>query len=518
MPLFPALTAALAAATPVLAQEGSHASTFAATRDPISQSIVAVIIVAVFVFLALEKAHRVLVIFCAVALLWGITYLTRWHLITFEDSQRALDLNVLLLLAAMMAMVAVLKSTGVFAWAVSRLLDRSGGSPRLIQGLLIWFTAFLSGLADNVTTVIFATPMALALATELAIPPAALLMPMIMAANIGGTATLIGDPPNILIGSAADLSFAQFLLTLAMPVGFMMLALEAISWRWFRGSLGVGRPPGGVHVAARIEDPLLLRWALGISGLVFLGFLTHSVTGMPAAVPATIGAALLLLVQDVLYLQRHRPSHSERVHGMLEVLEKEIEWPTLSFFAFLFIAVGAAVSTGLIDTIAGGLSWVIQEGTSLFHLSPQGTLVLAAFAILWVSGIISGIIDNIPFVAVSIPIVATLAGQLPGDSVVLWWALSLGACLGGNGSPVGASANVTVIGLAERGKHRITFRDFLRFGVPITLLTLLFSSGFLVAQVYAGPAATLRVGLVGLALLVFARFVIRRRGKESHSS
>lgn len=476
-----------------------------------SQIIVAVIIAATFVLLARETAHRVLIVIAAVAVLWLVTYLTPWPLITFEQAHAAIDLNVIMLLAAMMAVVAVLRSTGVFAWAVQRVMTRAGGRPGRVMVLVAAFTAVFSAFADNVTTVVFVTPMVLAMAQELDVSPVGFLLPMVMAANIGGAATLIGDPPNIMIGSAAGLPFLAFIVALAVPCFVMMIWLEWLSARWFREvAEAPARPLRDVVDDGAITDPLLLRWSLVITAGIFLGFFTHGITGMPAAVPAIIGAAALLVVQDVLYVRTHRPSQPERVHGILGIIEREIEWPTLAFFAFLFIAVGAAVATGLVGSVADGLGWVIARGQSAFALGPQGTTLFAALVILWISGALSAIIDNIPFVAVAIPIVAQLIPELSVGNDVLWWALALGACLGGNASPVGASANVTVIGIAERSGVHIGFREFLRYGSAVTAGTLVISSIWLVGYVFAGPSRTLWIGLAAAAVLLGIRALTPR--------
>jgi len=486
------------------------ASALPATQDPVSQLLVAVVIAGAFGLLVLEKAHRVLIIFSAVALLWLITYLTPYRLISFEQAQQAIDLNVILLLAAMMAIVGVLKTTGVFGYLVGRLMQRSGGHPAALLGLVVWFTGLLSAFADNVTTVIFVYPMVAAMARASAIPLAALALPMVIASNIGGTATLIGDPPNILIGSGAGLSFGQFIENLTVPVLLMLMVCVHFSRRYFRAELAAGHvgtlAPGG----QAITQPLLLRWGLGISALVFLGFFTHSLTGMPAAVPAAIGAALLLVAQDLIYLRGARESQEERVHGILDVIEREIEWPTLAFFAFLFIAVGAAVQTGLIDTLAGGLGSLVEGGRARFGWSENGTLLFAGLLILWASAALSALIDNIPYVAVTIPIVARLVGHLSGDTEILWWALALGACLGGNGTAIGASANVTVIGLAERAGSPIGFREFARYGLPITALTLLIGSLFIVSHLYVGKLPTFFGGSALLGLYFMGRLVSKR--------
>ena len=508
----------LAAFLLLLPIAGAHAAGVAqggmpSTTDPVSQAIVGAILLGVFVLLALEKVHRVLVVIAAVTLLWAVTYFTPFRLITFEGAQQALDFNVLFLLASMMALVGVLKTTGVFEWAVSKMMNRSDGDARVVLVSITWFTAILSAVCDNVTTVIFVAPMALQVATALRIRPMAFLLPVVMASNIGGTATLIGDPPNIMIGSGAGLSFLDFILNLTAPVAAMMLVVPWLSLRYFAADFEAARAGARAEPlpVPAIADPLLLRWALWVSGLVFLGFVTHGWTGMPTSVPATIGAGALLVIQDILYLRRHRPTHEERQHGLIAVIEKEIEWPTLSFFGFLFIAVGAAVRTGLIDTLATGLTRVVEGGSAWLGLGGLGTLLFAALLICWVSGVLSAIIDNIPFVAVMIPIIHRLIGGFAGDPTVLWWALALGACLGGNGTMVGASANVTVVGLAERAGVRITFREFSRFGVRIAAFTLVVSSCFLATHVYLGArgAFLLWGSFVAAALLVVgARRVI----------
>ena len=231
-----------------------------------------------------------------------------------------------------------------------------------------------------------------------------------------------------------------------------------------------------------------------------LGFLTHSLTHMPVAVPAVIGVAAVLFAQDYYYLKQHRPTAEERQHGVLAILERDIEWPTLAFFLFLFILVGAAVSTGLIESLAQALAWTVGRISAGAGLSPTATLLAAALIVLWVSGFLSAVIDNIPYTAVTIPLVASLIERLQAgpDGQVLWWALALGACLGGNGTLIGASANVTVTGLAEKDGQRISFAEFTAFGARVTAITLAMSSVYLGLWLYVGSTP---VNLAGLALL-----------------
>ncbi len=349
---------------------------FDSTQDFVSQGIVAAILVGVFALLAADRIHRVLIPIGAVALIWLISYFSPFRLISFEAAQRAVDLNVILLLAAMMALVGVLKTTNVFPWAVDRLLERSRGNPSRAARLIIWFTGILSAILDNVTTVIFTYPMASEMARRLKINGSAFFLPMVMAANIGGTATLIGDPPNVLIGSdpRSGLSFMSFIYNLTVPCTFMMIVLVWYSRRFYPAD--IGRAADADHAGAAqptgavLQNVPLLRVTCWITALIFLGFMTHTLTHMPVAVPAVIGVAAILLAQDYYYLQEHRPTHAERRYGVLAILEKDIEWPTLAFFIFLFMLVGAAVATGLIESLALGLAWIVD--TDLQRLRPAG--------------------------------------------------------------------------------------------------------------------------------------------------
>jgi Na+/H+ antiporter NhaD/arsenite permease-like protein len=484
---------------------------FESTRDALSQGIVAAILVGVFAFLVADRVHRVLVPVSGVALVWLISYLTPFRLISFEASKEAVDTNVILLLFAMMALVGVLKTTNVFPWAVDRLLVRSRGNPGRSAALIIWFTGVLSAILDNVTTVIFTYPMAEEIARRLRVRGAAFFLPMVMAANIGGAATLIGDPPNVLIGAdpRTHLSFMDFIYHLTVPCTFMMVVLVWYSRRYYPADIGYAadrdHPDIAASSGAELTNVSLLQATCWISVLILLGFATHTFTGMPVSVPAVIGIAAILLAQDYYYLKEHRPTPEERRHGVLVVLENDVEWPTLAFFLFLFVLVGAAVETGLIDSMALALGWLIEAVSKTLALGPRATLLVAALLVLWLSGLLSALVNNIPYAAVTIPLIAALLERLNAgpDGQVLWWALALGCCLGGNGTLIGAAANVSVAGLAETGGFRISFKEFAAFGARVTLITLLMSSIYLVMWLYIGSTPVNVIG-AGVLVLVFA--------------
>ena len=495
-------------------------SGFDSTRDALSQGIVAAVLVGVFALLAADRVHRVLIPIGAVALVWLISYLTPYRLISFEAAKEAVDLNVILLLFAMMALVGVLKTTNVFPWAVDRLLERSRGNPSRSAALIIWFTGVLSALLDNVTTVIFTYPMAQEMARRLRINGAAFFLPMVMAANIGGTATLIGDPPNVLIGAdpRTHLSFMDFIYHLTVPCTFMMVMLVWYSRRYYPADIGTAadrdHPDIAAPSGAELINVPLLRVTCWVSALILVGFATYTITGMPVSVPAVIGIAAILFAQDYYYLKEHQPTQEERQHGVLAILEKDVEWPTLAFFLFLFVLVGAAVETGLIESMALGLGWLIDAVSHALALDPRATLLVATLVVLWVSGILSAFINNIPYAAVTIPLVATLLSRMHAgpDGQVLWWALALGTCLGGNGTLIGASANVAVTGMAERDGKRISFNEFTRYGARVTALTLIMSSVYLALWLYVGSTIVNVASAIVLAAMLALQYVRRHAG------
>jgi Na+/H+ antiporter NhaD/arsenite permease-like protein len=372
-----------------------------------------------------------------------------------EEAFAAIDFNVIFLLAGMMVLAGGLSKTGFFEYVSGYAIHFSRGQPFRLLITLSILTAILAAVLDNVTTVVLLTPVTLSIARTLKVSPVPYLISQIFASNIGGTATLIGDPPNILIGSAAGLDFGDFLVNLAPVVVLIMVAFVGIMWQTFgqRMEDDANRLDilATVDPAAAIKDrPLMIR-ALIVLVLTLVGFLFHSVLGLEAATIALLGATVLMIV------------------GPLDPHEalRDIEWNTLFFFVGLFMLIEAVVHVGII----GGIADALADAAG-------GNLTIATMGILWFSALASAIVDNIPYTATAIPIVERLIdGGL--DGAVLWWALALGACLGGNLTIVGASANIVVANLAARDGHPITFVQFFRYGLGVVVASLLISTAYL---------------------------------------
>ena len=399
--------------------------------------LAAAIFVGAYVLIASEQVDRTLV-----ALLGGLTVVAL-GVIDQHEAFAAIDLNVIFLLAGMMVLAGVLGRTGFFEWLAIRAVKLSRGDPLRMLVVFALITAALSAFLDNVTTVVLITPVILSVARTLGVSPSPYLVSEILASNVGGTATLIGDPPNILIGSAARLDFVAFLVNLA-PVTLVTLAVVVLTLRFlFRGALQVPDERREAILELRegeaIRDPVLLRIALVVITATLLGFLLHAALGLEAATVALLGATVLLLVARI------------DPHEAL----REIEWSTLFFFVGLFMLVEAVVQVGIVGGVADALA-----------RAAGGDLAVAAVSLLWFSAIASALVDNIPYTATAIPIVQ----RLTSDGLTaqpLWWALALGACLGGNLTIVGASANVVVANLARRAGYPIRFIDFFRYGALV---------------------------------------------------
>ncbi len=427
--------------------------------------IATAVLLLVYVLIGFELMHRTLAAFLGGSFIMFISYTAGtfdkgYFVLSFEDAMRAIDLNVIFLLMGMMIIVGVLKKTGLFQWLAYKSYALARGNVFVLAAILMVVTAVASAFLDNVTTMLLMIPVTIEIAVALKINPITFLIPEVFASNVGGTATLIGDPPNILIGSYANLSFGAFVVNLTGVVAICLAVTLVYYVFWYRRSYrqaevkDVDRTIAYLREEYRITDWKLLIKSLVLLSFTILLFILHGVFHMEPSIAALIGAMLLLTVSRV---------------DIVEMLEHEVEWPTLVFFMALFIVVAGAEETGLIQFIA---EWVA-------HLS-GGSLVTAVVLVLWVSAIASAAIDNIPFTATMLPIVAFLNHSIPGaESGVLWWALALGACLGGNGTMIGASANVVTVGLAEKAGYHISFTGYMKACLVPMLITVAIATAYL---------------------------------------
>jgi len=397
-----------------------------------------------YALIVTERIHRTIA-----ALLGGMAMIL--FVIPQDRAFDAIDWNVIFLLAGMMIIANVLKRTGLFQWIALQAVRLGKGDPFRVLVILSLVTAVSSALLDNVTIVILIAPVTLFVAASLRVNPIPFLIAEILASNIGGMATLIGDPPNILVGSAANLDFLAFLTNMGPISAIVLMAFVILARFLFKKELGVRDQADttipDIDTSALITDPVLLRKSLIVMAGVTLGFLLHGALHLEPATIALTGATLLMLWSKT------------DPHDAL----RDIEWTTLFFFFGLFILVEAIVEVGLIETVAD----------SVLRLT-SGNLTLTTMFLIWFSAIASGIVDNIPYTTAMIPIVKSLAQVMPAEP--LWWALALGPDLGGNLTLVGAAANVVVASLAEKSGHPISFKLFLRYGVPTTIMSLALGS------------------------------------------
>ena len=406
-----------------------------------------VVFVATYALIATERVHK------TIAAMAGGVAMVLLGVVTQEEAFEHIDFNVIFLLAGMMILAGIIRKTGVFGWLAVRAARLAGGDAYRILVVLSIITAIASALLDNVTTVVLVGPITLFLAARLGVSPLPFIVAEILASNIGGASTLIGDPPNLLIGSAADLDFVAFLFNMA-PLAAIILVLFLISARWlFREHLHIDPAMRDALFALdereMISDPVLLRRSLVVLGLTLLGFLLHGPLGYEPATIALTGALVLMLVAR------------EEPHDVL----REVEWPTLFFFIGLFMLVAGVIEIGLVEAVASAIVTVTG-----------GALAPMAVLLLWGSAILSGIIDNIPYTATMIPVVAQLSEG--SDTNVLWWALAIGADFGGNATIIGASANVILASLAEREGHPVRFGTYLRYGLPVTIGSMVVATGY----------------------------------------
>ena len=398
-----------------------------------------------------EKIHRTVV-----ALLGGM-FVIIGGVINQEQAIEAIDFNTIGLLVGMMVIVGIARNSGLFEYLAVWSAKRSKGDPLKIMISLTVITAILSALLDNVTTVLLIVPITFSIAKALEINPMPILFSEIMASNIGGTATLIGDPPNIMIGSATGLGFMDFVINVG-PVILVIVPVTIILLKIIYGKQLVTREELKENImkmdpSSEIKNMTLLKKSLFIIALTIFGFFMHQYVHLESATIALTGAALLLLI-----------TRDDPEHALVAV-----EWPVIFFFAGLFMLVGALEHVGVIE-------WIALEALKL----TGGELLPTGMLILWLSAIASSFVDNIPFVATMIPLIQDM-GRLGGitDLNPLWWSLSLGACLGGNGTIIGASANVVVVGMAEKRGFKWTFIGFMKIAFPLMIVSILISTVYL---------------------------------------
>ena len=409
-----------------------------------------------YALIASDRINKTLVALCGAAVLLAVGVVGSDEV--FYSHETGIDWDVIFLLLGMMIIVSVLRQTGVFEFIAIWAAKRANGSPLRIMILLVLVTAVASALLDNVTTVLLIAPVTLLVCDRLAINAAPFLIAEVLASNIGGAATLVGDPPNIIIASRAGLTFNDFLVHMAPIVVIVLAVFVVMLPRLFRGSFDVDpqRVADVMSLEEReaIRDPRLLIKCGVVLFLVFTAFIGHGVLHIEPSIVALLGAGVLVLISKL--------ERSDYLSG--------VEWETLLFFVGLFVMVGALVKTGVVDQLARAAT----EATG-------GDTLLTVMLILGVSAPVSGIIDNIPYVATMAPIVSELAANLTDGAHpdVLWWALALGADFGGNLTAIGASANVVMLGIARRADCPISFWEFTRKGAVVTAMSIALSAIYL---------------------------------------
>lgn len=424
-------------------------------------AVATAILAATYAVIISEKINR------AVVALLGAGTMILAGVLNQQAALAGIDFNTIALLVGMMILVAITRRSGVFQAVAVWATKLVKGNPAGILVMLQVVTAFFSALLDNVTTVLLVVPVTLVITEELKVKPWPYLIAMIFASNIGGTATLIGDPPNILIGSATGLTFNDFVFNLT-PVILVIQAITIGVFHLIYGRRLYATPEARARVMGMSErdaitDTKLLKQSLAVLGLVIVGFVFAHPLGLEPGTIALMGAALLMLCYC---MGRDAESQSHEVHHIFG----EVEWVTIFFFIGLFVVVHGVDEAGVLRWLAENL--VAATG---------GDRAVTAVLILWASAVLSAVVDNIPFVATMIPLVKSMGPAMGGSEGLtpLWWALSLGACLGGNGTLVGASANLTVAGLAERAGHPVRFLPFVKVAAGMMIMSIAIANVYL---------------------------------------
>ena len=429
------------------------------------------IFVGSYALIITEKVHKTIVAICGGSLILILKVLTQHE--AFSIPELGIDWNVIFLLISMMVIVNLMKPTGVFEYVAIKSAKLGRAEPVRLLVIFSAVTAILSAFLDNVTTVLLIVPVITFITDKLDVDPIPFLISAALASNIGGTATLIGDPPNIMIASRAHLDFMDFVYHLT-PVILIIIAAYAIVFGLvFRGRLSTRNDLKARVMAMdereEIKDGPMLVKSLMVLGAVLAGFVFHGMLGYEPATVALAGAGLMMLV-----------TKQDQPHGVLA----DLEWATLFFFIGLFIIVGAVVKVGLVSIMSSGI-------LALTH----GNMFSTSMLVMWFSAFASAFIDNIPYVATMNPLIADMAARLwPGlttaqqlhhpDLMPVWWSLALGACLGGNGTVIGASANVIVVGMSEKLGFKISFGRFMLYGMPVMIISVAISSLYVWVRYY----------------------------------
>ena len=429
--------------------------------------VVAVAIVIIsYVILFTEKVNR------AIVALLGASIMIFAGILTQQTALKGIDFNTLALLIGMMSIVSISEKSGMFQYVAVWAAKKVHANPRGLLVVLALVTAFFSAFLDNVTTVLLIAPVTFQITRKLNINPYPYLVLEIFAANIGGTATLIGDPPNILIGSSLGLSFSDFLFELT-PIVIVTMLVLAFGFDLIWGKRLVTTEANketvmSINEKDCITDKSLLKKALSVLFIVIAGFMSAEHLHIANGTIAIAGAAVLLLLYTI------GESHEEREQKVENILGS-VDWTTIFFFSGLFVIVYGLEVTGVLALM----------GEKFVEMT-EGSIEKATFLILWTSAIISSVIDNIPFVATMIPMIKSMEESMGGREAMMpvWWALSLGACFGGNGTLIGASANVIVAGMAQREGHPISFIGFLLWSIPTMLVSVFIASVFLEIQYF----------------------------------
>ena len=419
-------------------------------------------------FIATERLHKTVAALAGAALILIVSQIAglfdpAWNIMGFEGAMESIDFEVIFLLIGMMIFVGMVEETGLFQWMAFRAYKAAGGSPWRLTVILVIITAVASALLDNVTTVLLMTPITIEIALKIGINPIAILVPEVLASNIGGTATLVGSPPTILIGTGAGLSFGDFVVETGPVVVLVLVILLLYMRRRYGSEYEVAKEIDSAALMSRLEEdaritqPAVLRRGLLVgAGMVGLFLIGPQLKMVPALIALSGAAAMLIWI---------RPD--------IERAVRQVDWTTLLFFMGLFMQVGALEEVGLIAKVAEAISGIAGD-----------SLVIAVLVTLWPALIMSAIIDNVPFAAAMLPVAHHLTATVPGaEGGIIYWALVFGACFGGNATLIGASANLVAAGIAERAGYPITYERFLKVGAPVALASGLVATGWLLLQI-----------------------------------